>query len=656
MLPIKKRHMKLSVIIVNYNVKYFLTQCLLSVEKAEKEFAKQYGKNQTEIFVVDNNSIDDSCRTVKEKFPGVILIENKKNVGFSKANNQAIRQSSGEYVLLLNPDTVVPEDTFTKTIEFADKHPEAGGIGVKMIDGNGNFLPESKRAFPSPEVSFYKMFGLSKIFPSSKRFGKYHLSYIDENKTSEVDVLAGAFMLLRKKTLDKTGLLDEDFFMYGEDIDLSYRITQAGFSNWYFPETPIIHYKGESTKKGSLNYVYVFYNAMLIFAKKHFKEKKYIFYSFFIKIAVVLRAIMSAFKRIFNFLFLPLCDALVIFSGFYILKPLWEKIKFHETGHYPPEYLTYAVPSYIIIWISAIIFAKAYRFPPDSKRLFKGILSGTFLILIIYSLLNENYRYSRLLILAGTAWAMFFSWLVRALFTLAGTEKFAFRKKKHIKTAYVVKPDEFLKSAEILEKYCENKSENILIKENTYPEIKEKLEKEHFDKTVLSPGKLSYKNIIKIISQKSAEEYEIAYPDIGFIIGSRKVYVDNYLFEALNFDIEKRTNRIAKRIFDIIASLLFLILSPVLVLLVDDKKNYFTNIFHVLKGKLSFVGYIDCDKCPETEKLPEIKKGILHPVTYPVYDADETVKINFRYAKNYHITDDIYAVYKSFDKISNKKL
>lgn len=229
--------MKLSIVIVNYNVKYFLEQCLHAAQKAA-------AKLSSEIIVVDNNSVDGSCQMVAEKFPEVLLIGNQKNAGFSKANNQAIRISKGEYVLLLNPDTVVDEDCFLKIVKFMDQTPDAGGLGVKMIDGKGRYLPESKRGLPTPEVAFWKMFGFSKLFPHSKRFGRYHLGYLDHDQTHEVEVLAGAFMLLRRKTLDRVGLLDEDYFMYGEDIDLSYRITQSGFKNYYFPGTAMCKYSG----------------------------------------------------------------------------------------------------------------------------------------------------------------------------------------------------------------------------------------------------------------------------------------------------------------------------------------------------------------------------------------------------------------------------
>ena len=257
---------KLTVIVVNYNVEYFLEQCLNSVRQAIKHVS-------TEVIVVDNNSIDGSVAMVEDKFPEFALIANKENTGFSKANNQAIRIAKGEYVLLLNPDTVVEEDTFKKVVDFMDETPDSGGLGVKMVDGKGQFLPESKRGLPTPAVAFWKLFGLSSIFPKSKFFGQYHLGFLDKDEIHQVQILSGAFMLMRKKALDKVGLLDEAFFMYGEDIDLSYRIEKGGYKNYYYPKTSIIHYKGESTKKSSVNYVLVFYQAMVIFAQKHFSQK-----------------------------------------------------------------------------------------------------------------------------------------------------------------------------------------------------------------------------------------------------------------------------------------------------------------------------------------------------------------------------------------------
>ena len=256
--------MKLSVVIVNYKVKYFLEQCLCSVQAALSGL-------EAEIFVVDNHSDDGSVEYLRPRFPEVIFIENNDNPGFAKANNQAIRQSTGEYVLLLNPDTVIGEESLRTLCFFMDEHPEAGAVGVKMLDGHGIFLPESKRSFPSPWVSFCKIFGLSKLRPSSPLFARYSLPYLSADRQHKVEVLAGAFMLLRREALDKAGLLDEAFFMYGEDIDLSYRIVLAGYKNYYIPER-ILHYKGESTKYGDIKYVKAFYGAMLIFYRKYYPQ------------------------------------------------------------------------------------------------------------------------------------------------------------------------------------------------------------------------------------------------------------------------------------------------------------------------------------------------------------------------------------------------
>lgn len=281
--------MKLSVVIVNYNVKHFLELCLHSLYRAIDQLP-------AEVFVVDNASTDGSLEYLKPRFPQVHFIANQENVGFARANNQAIALSKGEYILLLNPDTVVGERVIADCLDFMDAHPATGGAGVKMITGDGTFLPESKRGFPAPMTSFYKFTGLSKLFPHSHRFGKYHLRYLNENEFHSIDVLAGAFMLMRKSTLDKCGLLDESFFMYGEDIDLSYRITQAGYENHYLP-FPIIHYKGESTKKDSFKYVRVFYDAMVIFFRKHYPHYSAVF-SCTVKAGIYFRALAAILNRI----------------------------------------------------------------------------------------------------------------------------------------------------------------------------------------------------------------------------------------------------------------------------------------------------------------------------------------------------------------------
>lgn len=276
--------MKLTVIIVNYNVKFFVEQCLDSLERALDGI-------DSEVFVVDNHSSDGSIEYLKPRFPKVIFIESNHNLGFARANNIAIRQAEGQYVLLLNPDTFVGEQTIKQAIEFMDQHPKAGGAGVKMFNTDGTKALESRRGLPTPLTSFYKMCGLCSKFPESRRFGKYYMGYLSWDKPERIDIISGAFCLMRKEALDKAGHLDEDFFMYGEDIDLSYRLLKAGYDNWYLP-LPILHYKGESTHKSSFRYVHVFYQAMLIFFKKHYGHM-HLWVTLPIKAAIYVRSAMA---------------------------------------------------------------------------------------------------------------------------------------------------------------------------------------------------------------------------------------------------------------------------------------------------------------------------------------------------------------------------
>ena len=282
--------MHLSVIIVNYNVKYFLEQCLYSVENALLNIDAQ-------IIVIDNNSNDGSKEFFTNKFPKVNFVWSSENFGFSKANNLGLAQAKGKYILFLNPDTLVAEDCFEKCISFFETHKNVGALGIRMIDGSGKFLKESKRGFPSLFPSLFKLFALTSLFPTSKIFARYYLGNLSENENHAVDVLSGAFMFIEKKVLDKIGGFDEDFFMYGEDIDLSYRIQNAGFRNYYFSESTIIHFKGESTKKGNLKYVQLFYGAMNLFLQKHNTSAKSSLYSFFIKIAIGLKMADNSFKK-----------------------------------------------------------------------------------------------------------------------------------------------------------------------------------------------------------------------------------------------------------------------------------------------------------------------------------------------------------------------
>lgn len=283
--------LKLSVIIVNYNVKYYLDQCIRSVLRAFEEM-----NTPAEIIVVDNHSADGSVDYLEQRypqklFPMVRFVRSAHNLGFARANNIAIRQSRGEYVLLLNPDTIVGEDALKASVDFMDVHEDAGAVGVRMLGVQGRRAMESRRGLPTPMVSFFKMLGFCNRWPHHRLFGKYYMGYLPWDEPSQIEVVSGAYCMLRRKALDEVGLLDEDFFMYGEDIDLSYRVLKGGYHNYYLP-VDILHYKGESTQKSSFRYVHVFYEAMLIFFRKHYSGMTFLL-SLPIKTAIYAKALMA---------------------------------------------------------------------------------------------------------------------------------------------------------------------------------------------------------------------------------------------------------------------------------------------------------------------------------------------------------------------------
>ncbi|MCC9073599.1 glycosyltransferase family 2 protein [Flavobacterium sp. F-65] len=275
--------MQLSVIILNYNVRYFLEQCVLSVQQALENL-------DSEIIVIDNNSSDDSCEMIHSRFPDVKLIQNKENLGFPKGNNIGVSQAKGDYICILNPDTVVAEDTFTKVLAFAKEQHNLGIVGVNLIDGAGNFLPESKRGVPTPWVAFTKIAGLYKFFPKSKYCNKYYAQHLKENETGKVEILVGAFMVMKRDLYHEVGGFDEDCFMYSDDIDLSYMVLKQGKTNYYYSETTVIHYKGESTIKDE-KYMKRFQEAMNFFYRKHFKVS--FLFSLFMKMGIVFFSILK---------------------------------------------------------------------------------------------------------------------------------------------------------------------------------------------------------------------------------------------------------------------------------------------------------------------------------------------------------------------------
>lgn len=654
--------MKLSVVIVNYNVKYFLEQCLHSVEAAIRDL-------DAEVFVVDNNSVDGSVEMVREKFPRIKLIANTVNTGFSVANNQAIRESSGEYILLLNPDTVVELDTFTRSVEFMDTHPDAGGLGIKMVDGSGKYLPESKRGLPTPAVAFYKIFGLSALFPKSKVFGQYHLGYLDRDQTHVVDVLAGAYMMLRRETLVKTGLLDETFFMYGEDIDLSYRITKAGYKNYYYPGARIIHYKGESTKKSSINYVFVFYNAMVIFARKHFSQKNARLFSFLIHIAIYLRAGISIIHRLLKRVMLPLADAAVIYSGSLLIVNYWESaVTYTFGGHYPPLFLYGLLPAYILIWLFSVLIAGGYDKPLSLRKVYTGIFAGTVVILVFYALLPSGFRFSRAIIILSGLWGLISLTGIRLALHFAGFRNYRLGYNENLRFAIAGSGDEAGRVADLLRNSLRNPGFIGLVSTENPPEknegyigsianISDIINIYKIDEVIFCARDIPANQIIDTMAQLSDMEIEfkIAPPESLSIIGSNSISTTGDVYIIDINSITKANNLRNKRLLDFGTALFLLPLSPLLMWTMKNPLNFPVNVIMVLFGFRSWVGYSTFKH--RTTTLPPVRKGILNPtdmLRISNLDPETVLRLNMLYARDYRISNDINIFLRSFRHLGRK--
>lgn len=648
---------KLSVVIVNYNVKHFIEQCLFSVLKAAQHVS-------CEVFVVDNNSVDGSVNLIKNKFPQITLIENKTNTGFSVANNQAIRLAKGEYVLLLNPDTVVQEDTFVKTVTFMDEHPDAGGLGIKMLDGQGNFAPESKRGLPTPAVAFYKMFGLSKLFPRSRKFGKYHLTYLPENEVNEVDVLSGAFMLMRKSLLDKIGLLDETFFMYGEDIDLSYRITKAGYKNYYFPLTQIIHYKGESTKRSSINYVLIFYKAMAIFSKKHFSGSHTFWFTFLINLAIILKAGTALLSRFFKAFTVPLIDFIWLTAGLFVIKDLYLNKTGLSVDVYSQKLLLIAFPAYALTWILMVYFNGGYDKPVKLLKIARGIVVGTVFILLGYSLLPETLRFSRAFILFGTGWAFVSYLLLRLSLHFLKVRSYSLSSENTKRIAIAGNAVEFERVSKLLKETqlkpsfigfvnTENGEGQGISSIGHIAQLDEIIQVHGINEIIFCAKDISSQEIINymLTMVSSGVDFKIASPDSLSIIGSNHIDTAGDLYMIDVNSITKPENQRKKRLLDFGIALLALLLSPVLFFLQEKKSRYFLNVFSVLFGFYSWVGY-----GKGTDKsLPSIKRSVLSPdlLSAAALDADKVKLLNLRYAKDYRPEKDLVIIWKCIRKLGS---
>ncbi len=667
----RKKKVDVSVVIVNYNVREFLEQAMRSVELARSGL-------EIEVFVVDNDSSDGSVEMIRSKFPDAHLISNTENTGFSKANNQAIRLASGRYLLILNPDTVIQEDTLASLVHFMDHHPDAGALGCKILNADGSFAPESRRSFPTPAVAFYRITGLSKLFPRSQRFGRYNLSYLSPEQECEVDALSGSCMFVRKEAIHRNfdddkerttgaGLFVEDFFMYGEDLDWCYRIQEAGWKIYYTPATQIIHYKGESTKKGDLRYVLLFYGAMVHFAEKHFKKRHSWFFRLLLRCGIIARGslhfVSNGIKRRAGFL-VDLGTSMVIVAGAGIVRYLWDGLSF------PWAYTVIIAPLYALVTAFGISLQRGYQSRQYIR--FKPVLLanlGAFFFIAAASFFAKGIAFSRVALLLSLFFNCFILYLVRLIY--AHRRRPAHLLRRAIIVGDVEEANQLESALDALPKplldlvgYVSDISpgsdhDKINSGESsqwlgTLRHLRDIVRLQHIDDVVFASSRLPNRTIFSLIQELKhlPVEFKILSAGQNHLIGQASI---DELHAPPLIDAEEAFGRsrstFERRAFEVTLVFLGMIIHPVLLVLskitgrnsIPDLLSAKTRrLPEVLRGSLSLVGYR-----PEEQTLIP-KSWHLKPGIFTITDslptttksADDLNRAYWLYYRNQSMTLD----------------
>lgn len=594
--------LEVSVIIVNYNVRDFLHQSLLSLQKALKGV-------RSEIIVVDNASDDGSVEMVRQRFQHIKLMVNSTNIGFAKANNIALKRARGKFILLINPDTIVQEDTIRLMFKFFKTHPECGLAGCKILNPDGSFQASCRRGFPTPWVGFTKMFGLSRLFPTVKLFGQYHLTYLSVDETYPVDAVSGSFMMVRSKVVNLVGGLDESFFMYGEDLDWCYRIRQAGWQVYYVHSTQIVHYKGESTKRSSLDEIKTFYKAMHLFVEKHFRYPS--LFLILLRSSIALASFAAFLTSILRPLKIAILDYLCVIASLAIAEYTKTGVIFqYPTYAYP---IVFVVPAVIVI--GSLYVAGVYTVRRMSiSRSMIAVIFGYVLISALTAFF-KSYAFSRWIIgisgiicfIVVPGWRLILRLLGKTTIhgrgtligkrtLIVGTGKDARELLKKLRTK-VGKGYEVVGFIGNTHKQIDTIIHDVPVV-GTIDNVGKVIKEQKIGDVIFAPHAFSYKQILSVIgrSQEWSVNFHLVPTTMEVIVGKASVdTLDDLPLVQIAYNISKPFHQFTKRIFDIIFSGLFLVfIYPIFqlssVLRSKKTKGFLTGLPSVLNGTMSLVG------------------------------------------------------------------
>lgn len=643
--------MDVSIIIVSYNVAQFLNLCLSSVAAAIKDI-------DAEVIIVDNNSVDQSVELIKALYPSFKIIENKDNVGFSKANNQAVKIAKGKYVHFLNPDTILPEDFYTKSLAYLDQHENVGCLGPKILDADGKYAFDSKKSFPSFWVSVYKLLGLAKFFPNSHRFNAYYAAHVDENETAAVDILSGCCLLVRKEALDSIGGgFDEQYFMYCEDVDMCHSIQLNGYENVYYPAVSIVHFKGESTKKLTVSYMKIFYQAHALFINKYYPKNLGTIYNKGLKLVLGLRNVWTMLKHVLSIFKLYIIDALVLTISLYLFTAYWHDEIVSFSGNVSALDFVSSIPIYIIIWIASLYFNGAYDKPYSLFRAGRGMLIGSVVVLAIYGLMPLELRFSRGVMFFNGLLNTFILLIVRVVLNALNIITLVPRGKYNYKSS-IVSDEHFdqIKSNLILQKHPIDILGRIGVENDelqnigNVKDLSTLQEVYGLHEIIIDTSSMDFKTILSHMYQLNGKtHFKFVNPILNFSVSSdtKKSYPLQYALDNV-YNLGMPHYKRNKRILDIVLSIFITLLSPVLIWFVKDKNMFLRNIYETFIGKKTWVGY----KEEWNNKIPKLRKPVVTIIdeNLPVVNESMLSNVSEQYALKYNVSDDLVILLKKLVK------